>query len=131
MKILVWFSLFLCILFSCADVSADTITLTFESLSEGDVLANQFAPLGLIVTGSPVVFSAGSLLNEIDFPPVSGNNVIVDVGGPINFIFTPTSALSVAAYFTYATTLTLQVFTPSGILLETKTSAGSSNLGSN
>jgi len=105
------------------------ITVTFESLAEGETLANQFAPLGVVVSGSPMVFTAGSWLNEFDFPPHSGVNVLVDVGGPMLFAFSP-AVSSVSGYFTYTTLLTLGVYASDGTLLAAAQSAGGANLGS-
>ena len=117
-------------LLACTIARAGTVTITFETLSELDVVTNQYAPLGVIFSGSPVVLTAGSLLNEVDFPPHSPTNVLFDAGGPITLTFTdPVS--SVSAYFTYTTPLTLQTFDPMGTLSQTQTSSGSSNLGSN
>jgi hypothetical protein len=80
------------------------------------------------VSGSPLVLTAGSLLNEIDFPPRSGNNVLAHSSDPIEFIFSA-PLVSVGAYFTYTSPLSLSTFTPGNVLIETKTSSGSSNLG--
>ena len=114
---------------SIASLNAGIITFTFESLSEGDILSTQFSSLQLNVTGDPVVLTAGSLLNEIDFPPRSGNNVLADLGGPILFLFT-SPVQSVSAYFTYGVALRLEAFAFNGASLQVKTSDGVSNLGS-
>ena len=106
------------------------ILLTFENLSEGDIVSNQFTPLGVTVGGGPMVVTAGSLLNEIDFPPHSGANVLIDEDGPISFLFAP-GVSSVSGFFTYATQLTIDVFDPGGMLLTTGQSAGLTNFGSN
>src|ERR1035441_878160 len=99
---------------ACTVASAGSIVIDFESLSEGDVVTNQYSSLGVLVGGSPEIFTAGSMLNEIDFPPHSGTNVLVDQNGPIAFTFA-TPLLSVGGYFTYTTRLTLEAFTPAPI----------------
>lgn len=106
------------------------ILLTFENLSEGDIVSSQFTPLGVTVVGSPMVLTAGSLLNEIEFPPHSNWNVLADVNGPISFQFAP-GVSSVSGFFTYTTQLTIDVFDPGGKPLVTAHSASQSNLGSN
>ena len=106
------------------------IVLTFDDLSEGDVVSNQFASLGVAIGGNPVVLTAMSWLNEIDFPPHSGANVLIDEDGPISFVFAP-GVSSVSGFFTYATQLTIDVFDPGGMLLTTGQSAGLTNFGSN
>jgi len=106
------------------------IVLTFDDLSEGDVVSNQFASLGVAIGGNPVVLTAMSWLNEIDFPPHSGVNVLSDLDGPISFTFL-TGATSVSGFLTYGTQITIDVFDRGGNLLTTAFSAGSSNIGSN
>lgn len=125
----------MCVIMLCIAVAvsaparAGILTLTFESLNEGEILDTQFAPLGVTVAGNPMVLTAGSLLNEIDFPPRSGNNVLTDATGPITFNFTPFGALSVSGYLTYNTTLTFQVFSATNVLLDSKLSSATANLG--
>jgi len=72
------------------------------------------------------VLSAGSGLNEIDFPPHSGTNVVFDDGGPMSISFLgPVDAF--AGYFTYTESVTLEAFDASHNLLETVHSAFSNN----
>src|ERR1035438_6699755 len=118
----------LAVFVACTVASAGSITIDFESLSEGDVVTNQYSSLGVLVGGSPEIFTAGSMLNEIDFPPHSGTNVLVDVGGPITFTFA-SPVLSVGGYFTYTTWLTLEAFSPTGTLLQTAASSSGANFG--
>src|SRR3954452_19079755 len=94
-------SVIVSIAMSFATAVASAGVVTFETLSEGSVVTNQYASLGVSVAGNAVVLTAGSLLNEIDFPPHSGTNVIADLNGPLTFTFAPLTLISVGAYFTY------------------------------
>ncbi len=125
--------LLMLLVFACWQLAAGNITITFEDLAENDIVSDQYAWRDVMVSGplgmNPVIFTAGSMLNEIDFPPHSGTNVLVDLGGPILFTFTPFGAYSVGAYFTYTTQLTMEIFSKTGLPLGTKMSALSENLG--
>ena len=98
-------------------LAAGNITIDFESFADGDVLTNQIS--GLTFTNT-VVMTAGISLNEIDFPPHSGVNVVSDNGGPLGIVFN-TPVLDFSAYFTYVEPLTLTAFdamhTPLGTAL--------------
>ena len=82
--------------------SAETI-IDFEGLSDSDIVTNQFPGLTFENT---IVLTAGISLNEFEFPPKSGINVVFDNGGPIAISF-DTPMFGVGAYFTYLTKLTL------------------------
>jgi hypothetical protein len=72
-----------------------------------------------------MVLTAGISLNDAEFPPFSGGNVIFDSGGPItiNFLNPITDFI---AYFTYTTQLTLQAFS-GGVALPAVNSLFSAN----
>ncbi len=98
--------------------------ITFEEFSDGTTLSNQIA--GLAFQNS-LVLSAGLSLNELEFPPFSGTNGIVDDGGAIRIDFdTPLS--SVGGYFTYSQSLTLTALGESGQVLGSAISGFASNL---
>ena len=92
---------------------ATPIVIDFESLSELDSVTTQFPGL---VFSNATVLTAGSLLNEIELPPHSGVNVVLDDGGPISIAFT-SPVLTFGAFFTYAHRLTLSAFDSSSLLL--------------
>jgi len=95
--------------------SAAILQEDFESFSDGDVITTEVA--GLTFQNASIL-SAGVSLNEFEFPPNSGSNVVVDDGGPISIIFdSPVSAFS--GYFTYLTQLTLEAFDTNSNLLAT------------
>jgi len=56
---------------------ADTITLNFEGLGDLDSVTNQFG----LMFAKTVVLTPVISLNEIDFTPHSGVNVVSDDGG--------------------------------------------------
>lgn len=99
-----------------------TIT-TFEGFADSTALTNQIP--GLTFTNATVL-TAGVSLNEIDFPPHGGSNVIIDNGGPMSIAFS-TPQTSVGGYFTYSVALTFSAYDSSNLLLGSVTSAFSGN----
>lgn len=90
----------------CASVA---FTITFEGLADGDPVANQYASQGVTFTGVYTAASGavGGTLNEIDFPPTSGDTVLTN--DPLTGI-TPPDVMTIAfgsplsqlsAYFIY------------------------------
>jgi MYXO-CTERM domain-containing protein len=100
------------------------ITTNFEGFADGQTLSTQIAGLTF---SNAMVLTAGISLNEIDFPPHSGVNVVFDSGGPLAIDFAaPVESFS--AYFTHIFTLTLRAF-DGATLLGAVTSPSASNLG--
>ena len=96
--------------------AADVITIDFESLKDGEEVVKQFLP-DLLFTNATVI-TAGISLNEFDFPPHSGTNVVFDVDGPMRVDFNPLRRASLfAGYFTYVAPITLEAFNDAGKLL--------------
>src|ERR1035437_846057 len=87
-------------------VQADADLLDFESLTSLEVVTTQFPGLTFSNT---ITLTAGISLNELDFPPRSGVNVVSDDGGPISILFS-TPMLSFSGYFTYIVPLSLEAF---------------------
>jgi hypothetical protein len=82
-----------------------SVVLDFEGLADGTPVDSTYASQGAIFTNATAI-SAGLSLNELDFPPHSGQNVAIDSGGPITISFSsPIDYFS--AYFTYVTPLQL------------------------
>ncbi|MHC1743304.1 MAG: PEP-CTERM sorting domain-containing protein [Syntrophobacteraceae bacterium] len=102
------------------------ITIDFETLTDSDVVTNQFADQGVTFTNATVL-TAGISLNELEFPPTSGFSVVFDDGGPMTLTFS-VPFLDVGGFFTYIAPLSLSAFDPFGALVESVTSAFSSNL---
>jgi hypothetical protein len=111
------------LLASASISSATAIPLDFEGLTDLEELTTQFPGL---VFSNALVFSAGSSLNEFEFPPRSGSNVITDNGGPITIGFSQ-QVFSLAGYFTYITPVTLTAFDFNNNVIGSVISALSSN----
>lgn len=80
--------------------------VSFDNFSDGDILTTEVPGLTF---SNAIVLSAGISLNEFEFPPFSGSNVVSDNGGPITITFdSPVSNFS--GYFTYLVPLTLTAF---------------------
>ncbi len=105
---------------------AAPITIDFESLTDLDSVTTQYA--GLTFTNATVL-TAGISLNEIDFPPHSGTNVVFDDGGSMSIVFS-SEINSVSGFFTYSSALTLLAYDSAHNLLGTVLSASGSNFGS-
>lgn len=105
-------------------VNAGIINVDFDSLSNAEAVATQFA--GMVFTNTSVL-TAGVSLNESEFPPRSGTNVGFDNGGPMTIDFTA-PVLSFKAYFTYLQPLFISAFNASNTLVGSVSSLYSSNL---
>jgi hypothetical protein len=100
-------------------------TVDFEGLSDSTSMTDQYTNLGITFSGA-TVFSAGKSLNELEFPPHSGSQVVMDGSGPITIIFN-TKVCRVAANFTYNYPLTLSAYNSSNLKVATVASRYSSN----
>ena len=105
-------------------VQAAPIVVDFESLADSSSVTNQFSRLTF---SHATALTAGVSLNEFEFPPRSGANVILDDGGAITINFA-IAVTSVGAYFTYLNPLQFNAFDASANLVASSTSAFSSNL---
>jgi hypothetical protein len=101
------------------------VLITFENLSSGVSVTNQYAAQGVDFSNATVL-TAGVSLNEMEFPPHSGTNVIYDAAAPVTVTFS-TPYNDVGAYFTYATQITLNAYDAHGNLLATLLSPFSKN----
>lgn len=105
-------------------VQAAPIVVDFESLADSSSVTNQFSGLTF---SHATALTAGVSLNEIEFPPRSGANVLFDDGGAITINFA-TAVTSVAGYFTYLNPLQFNAYDAGSNLVASDTSAFSSNL---
>ena len=80
---------------------AGVFTLDFEGASGGTDVADTYAGLG-IHFGGAVFATAGIDLNETDFPPFSGVNVVLPNDSGLIRASLDKPATSISAYFTYA-----------------------------
>ena len=108
--------------------SAFATTIDFEAFSDLELLTNQISGLSfsnaIVLTDS----SLGGSLNEIDFPPTSGANVISDDGGPITISFA-SPVDSFQAFITHGATLSIRYFDVTATLLG-ETLSNTPNFGS-
>jgi hypothetical protein len=93
-------------------VAAAPILIDFEALTEGDTPGL----LSGVTLSDAMVLTAGSGLNEIDFPPVSGVNVVFNLLTELRLDFVD-AVSNVGGYFTYVGALTLSAFDSSNNLL--------------
>ena len=106
--------------------TAQAIPIDFEIFADNFALTNEVT--GLTVLGGAVL-TAGLGLNEIDFPPTSGLNVLAAPSGSLTFGFLdPITDFS--AYFTFNESLAFTAFNAGGDLLLSFGSTMASNLGS-
>jgi len=102
---------------------AAIVFIDFEGLNDSDPVTNQYPGLNFSNT---IALSAGISLNEFEFPPHSGTNVVSDNGGPISIVFA-IPVLSFSGYFTYVEPLTLVGFDALNNQVASAASAFSSN----
>jgi hypothetical protein len=91
------------ILIAAIGFAAQAATIDFEGLPDGTILTTQYP--GLTFTNA-IILTAGISLNEFEFPPHSGADVVSDNGGAMTITFAG-PVLSFAGYLTYVTQLTL------------------------
>ena len=104
--------------------AASASTLNFDGLADGTSVTTQFSG---VTFSNATVLTAGGSLNELDFPPRSGSNVVVDFGGPIELVFGADQSFF-EAYFTYMAVLTVTGYDAGGVALLAATSSFGSNL---
>jgi Regulator of chromosome condensation (RCC1) repeat len=112
------------LLFCSLSALALPTMIDFESFSDSESLTNQIAELTF---SNATVLSAGISLNELDFPPHSVSNVIVDDGSPLSILFDAPARL-VEGFFTYTANVTMRAFDVGNNLLASVTSLFESNL---
>jgi hypothetical protein len=120
----IWLFLPFLILFAPHIAGADPITIDFEGYSDGDSVGSSIPGF---VFFNATVLSSGVSLNQFEFPPHSGINVVFDDGGPLTIDF-GFLVSSFSAYFTYAEPLTLGAFDASSNLVASAFSSFGSNL---
>ena len=95
---------------------ADAALIDFESLGLDEIVTNQFAGEG-VVFGNAVTLVAFISLNEVDFPPSSGTNVISGLGAsPLAALLSP-GVSHVSFQITTATIALVQFFDSLDVLL--------------
>ena len=103
---------------------ARATTIGFEQFTDSEILTNQIPGLTFSNT---IVLTAGISLNEFEFPPHSGGNVVSDDGAPIVISFA-SPVFSFSGFFTYTVPLALAGFDSGHHELASAHSLFSSNL---
>jgi hypothetical protein len=106
-------------------VSAAPILIDFESLAEFDTPGL----LSGVTFNGAMVLTAGSSVNEIEFPPTSGVNLVYNLLSELRLDFVD-AVSNVGGYFTYVGTLTLSAFDASNNLLGVASSLHAENYAS-
>lgn len=115
-------STFFAIILCLSSVSNASI-VDFESLSTDDIVTTQF--LGITFLNA-ITLTSDISLNQFEYPPHSGFNVISDNGGAITIDFSvPVTDLN--GYFTYNASLILEGFDSLNSLVVTSNSSFTNN----
>ncbi len=101
-----------------ASPSFGATLLTFDDQADSTIITNQYPAASFSNT---IVLTAGITLNEFEFPPRSGRNVISDNGGPVRAVFSVPQS-SVEVFVTYNTPVTLRAFDINNNLISSVTS---------
>lgn len=95
--------------------------IDFDNFNDSSTLSNELP--GIAFSGG-IVLTAGVGLNEFDYPPHSGSNVLLAYNGKLEIAFaTPVEQFS--GYFTHPETVTFSGFNPSQAMLFSFTLPGS------
>jgi len=105
-------------------ISAVATTVNFEGFVDSTILTNQIA--GLTFTNA-IILSRGISLNEFEFPPKSGDNVVSDNGGPISIVFNPAVG-DFNGFFTYSVPFNLRAVSPTNVQVGSVNSTFSNNM---
>jgi uncharacterized protein (TIGR03437 family) len=104
---------------------AGTTLLDYEIFGDNTALTNQYSG---ITFSNAVVFESGISLNEFEFPPHSGTNVVSDNGGAITITFAAPVA-SFSGFFTYRVPVNVTAYNSSNTIVATSNSHFTNNLG--
>jgi hypothetical protein len=124
---LISFALQLIIMLVASAIIAQAVTpviIDFEGLSDSTPVTDQYPNTTF---ANATAITAGVSLNEFEFPPHSGSNVVFDDGGAITITFA-TPVTSFSGYFDYSTRLTLVAFDTANNPVTTSMSAFNNNL---
>ena len=102
---------------------ASALSINFEGLSDSTFVTTQYPGLTF---SNAIILTSGISLNELDFPPRSGINVVSDAGGPISLVFSA-PVLDFFGFFTYVSPVTIQGFDLSNNLLASAASLFATN----
>lgn len=111
--------------------AGEAAVITFDSLSAGDIVDNQFLDVGVDFNGTAGVLTQGQGLNP-QYPPVSISNVVYNsLPGIIRVDAVGSLWQSVGAYITGNTNVILTAYSSDNIVLGTTSTGGSNYIGAN
>ncbi len=106
-------------------LAAHAAVLDFEDLTDGGSVGATYAVQGVTFDGA-TARTASISLNELEFPPASGLNVVEGDVLPVTGVFsTPVSSLS--AYFTYVSPIIIRGFDAAHVEVASESSAFGEN----
>ena len=107
---------------------AEAAVITFDSLSPGEIVDNQFLDLGVDFNGTSAILSLETGLDPT-YPPVSGNNVAYNyVSNALSVNAVGSTWDSVGAYITGIGQITLTAYDADNRVLGTTSTSGSNYL---
>ena len=109
-------SLIVCLLLVSALAFAGTVTINFEQYSQGTVITNQYAPMGVTFNGPTQLISPN--YNFGGYPPHSGNGVIYNSANPIVATFLGTTSFF-SGWYSSAGDVTVNAYGSGNNLLAT------------
>lgn len=108
--------------------SAEAAVITFDSLSPGEVLDNQFLDMGVDFNGTSAILTLGEGLDPT-YPPFSGNNIAYNfASSAINVNAVGSTWDSVGAYITGIGQITLTAYDAENRVLGMTSTSGSNYL---
>jgi hypothetical protein len=102
---------------------ADVIT-DFESFADLEDITTQIPG---VTFSNALILMSGGFLNDVDFPPHSGLNVVTDSPGSLMTLVFDQAMFSVGAFFTYNSPLTMSGYDAADNFLGSVTSLFSAN----
>ena len=118
-------ALLVCLL-GASSLRADIVfSHSFDEYLDSSILTNEYSGF---TYSSALVLTSSISLNEFDFPPRSGANVVMDYGAPLTVLF-PDLFHRFDGYFTYGAPLSLSFFDENGQLVGQTLSAFGNNIG--
>lgn len=90
-------------------LSADIVTIDFEGVPDSTPIRDLYQSVFGVTFAQATAVTAGVGLNELEFPPHSGDTAVFDNAGPIEVDFS-SPAFYISGYFTYIEPLKLQAF---------------------
>lgn len=98
--------------------------LNFENLNDGVAVTTQYSGVAF---SNALALTAGFSLDQLEYPPHSGKNVITDNGGPITITFS-TAVSAFSGYFTHSKPITIDAFDIGNQIVATSSSKNNAGI---